>query len=268
MPTSFLSKRDGRVLRLTLNRPQKRNALRIIDCTHIVAALNEAELDDGIGAVLIDATGPVFCSGMDLTEVLRQDAPEEAAVHSELFTVGARITKPIVAAVQGPALAGGLGLVANAHVVVAADDATFGLTEIRLALWPFVVFRSVATAIGERRALEMSLTGRTITASDALAWGLVHHLAPAAELTDRAASVAATIAGFSSEAIRRGLDYVHRSRHQPPSDAVSLGHTMRLRTFGSADFREGVSAFFEKRDARWPSAEDPPPSSDSSDSME
>jgi enoyl-CoA hydratase/carnithine racemase len=229
--------------------------LRIVDCSQLVASLNEAELDDGIGAVLIDATGPAFCSGMDLTESLRGDAPERAAVHSELFTIGARMTKPVIAAVQGKALAGGLGLVANAHIVVAAEDAGFGLTEIRIALWPFVVFHSVATAIGERRALELSLTGRVIGSEEALQWGLIHHLAPAEELSARAATVAATISHFSPEALRRGMDFVHRSRSLAQEEAVELADVMRRRSFTSADFEEGVRAFFEKRSPKWPSLE-------------
>jgi enoyl-CoA hydratase/carnithine racemase len=248
--------REGRVLRLTLTRPETRNALRIVDCTQLVAALNEAELDDSVGAILIDASGSCFCSGMDLTEALQEDAPEQAAIHNELFTIGGRITKPIIAAVQGKALAGGLGLVTNSHIVVAAEDAGFGLTEIRLALWPFVVFRSVARAIGESRALELSLTGRIISAQEALQWGMVHHVAPENELTERALVVASTVSRFSPEALRRGLDYVHRSRSRPQSEAVELADTMRRRTFRSDDFAEGVGAFFEKREPSWPSLKD------------
>ncbi len=253
MVTNPKTTREGRVLRFTLNRPEKRNALRILDCSQLVAAFNEAELDDSVGAILLDAEGPAFCSGMDLAESLREDAPEQAAIHNELFTIGARITKPIIAAVQGQALAGGLGLVTNAHIVVAGEGAGFGLTEIRIGLWPFVVFRSVACAIGERRALELSLTGRVISAEEALQWGLIHHLAPNGELLERALAVASTVARFSQMAVRRGLDYVHRSRALSPSEAVDLADTMRRWTFKSADFAEGVGAFFEKREPEWPS---------------
>jgi len=253
MPTNLIASSEGRVLHLTLDRPEKRNALLIVDCADLVAALNEAELDDGVGAVLLDASGDCFCSGMDLTESLREDAPERAAIHHELFTIGARITKPVIAAVQGKALAGGVGLVANAHIVVAADDASLGLTEIRLALWPYVVFRAVASAIGERRALELSLTGRLITAQEALQWGLIHHIAPSGELSARAFAIASRVSSFSPEAVRRGLDFVHRSRTLSPPETVEFADARRRRSFASDDFAEGVNAFFEKREPKWPS---------------
>ena len=86
------------------------------------------------------------------------------ALHEQLFTIGVRLEKPMVAAVHGAALGGGTGLVANCHVVVALRDAAFGLTEIRLGLWPFLVFRAVAAALGERRAMELALTGRVFRA--------------------------------------------------------------------------------------------------------
>lgn len=244
---------DGRVLRVTLDRPEKRNALRVEDCLQLVAAFNEADLNQQIGAILLSATGPDFCSGMDLSEALHPDAPERAAIHEELFTVGGRITKPIVAAVQGRALAGGLGLVTNAHVVVAAQDAGFGLVEIRIGLWPFVAYRSVTHAIGERRTMELSLTGRVISAYDALGWGLAHYVVPAAELEDHSLAIARELASSSPEALRRGLEYAHRSRALSQKEAVELAEQLRRRAFRSSDFREGVTAFFDKRAPEWPS---------------
>lgn len=256
-------RREDRLLRLMLNRPEKRNALRVDDCRHLVTALYDAEADRRVGAVLLEAAGPDFCSGMDLSESLREDAPERAAIHDELFTIGSRLLKPVVAAVQGRALAGGLGLVTNAHIAVASSTAGFGLTEIRVAMWPFIVFRSVAEVIGERRALELSLTGRIIGAEDALAWGLVHYVVPAEELTERALALAAAVAGWSPEAVRRGLDYVHQTRGLGPKQALELADSMRRRMFRSADFAEGVRAFFEKRPPEWPSLKHNPGEEDS-----
>ncbi len=245
--------REGRVLRLTLNRPAKRNALSFEICRELAHAFYEAERDEDAGAILLAAAGPVFCAGMDLDEALAADAAEKAAVHEELFSVGIRLTKPIVAAVAGPALGGGLGLVANAHVVVAAQGSTFGLTEIRLGMWPFVVYRAVALALGERRALELSLTGRIFGTEEALSWGLAHHVVAALELDGRAGEIASALASSCTRTIRSGLAFVHETRGLNWKQAGELAARYRAEVFRSAEFEEGVSAFREKRPPRWPS---------------
>jgi enoyl-CoA hydratase/carnithine racemase len=244
---------EGRVLQVALNRAEKRNALTLEMCRELASTLEKAEGDRAVGAVLLAAKGNVFCAGMDLDEALEGSAGEHAAAHEALFTIGARLRVPVVAAVAGPALGGGLGVVANCHVVVAAQGATFGLTEIRLGMWPFVVYRSVALAVGERRALELGLTGRIFGAQDALAWGLVHHVAPAVEVEDRAREFAALIASWSPDTVRRGMAFVHEARGLAWKAAGEAAARARKPVFEGADFREGVQAFREKRPPRWPS---------------
>ena len=189
--------REGRLLRLTLNRPDKRNALNAALCHALVNALEDAARDPAVGAILLTANGKAFCAGMDLAEIEPgADAEEINAVHEQLFTVGARLTKPLIAGVHGAALAGGTGLVANCHIVVAAPGATFGLTEIRLGLWPFLVYRAVAAALGDRRTLELSLTGRIFDTAEARQLGLVHEVADAPQ--ERALEIARAIAQVQS----------------------------------------------------------------------
>jgi len=256
MPTHLEVRQEGRVLRLTLNRPEKRNALTLAMCREVAETLRRAESDRRVGSVLLDASGDVFCAGMDLDEALAGDPDEHSRVHEELFTIGARLALPVVAAVSGPALGGGVGLVANAHVVVAAQGATFGLTEVRLGLWPFVVYRAVAAAIGEHRAMELALTGRIVSAQDALAWGLVHHVVPPFELDDRASAIAAGLAASSQEALRRGMAFVNQSRALDSEAVGELARRARKAAFESPDFQEGVRAFREKRRPTWPSLEE------------
>jgi enoyl-CoA hydratase/carnithine racemase len=145
-------------------------------------------------------------------------------------------------------------LAANCHIVVAADDATFGLTEIRIGLWPFVIFRTVAAAVGERRATELALSGRIFPASEAREYGLAHHVVESAALLQRAQEIAAAIAESSPTAIHAGLAFVRDARGKSWEEAGHLARQMRNEVFRTADFQEGIRAFQEKRSPRWPSS--------------
>ena len=225
--------RENQVLHITLNRPEKRNALNGELCHALVAAFDEADSDPNIGSVLLSANGPAFCAGMDLSET-----EDFAEIHEQLFTTINRATKPIVAAVQGAALAGGTGLIANAHVVVAGPEARFGLVEIRIGLWPVLVFRAVSLAIGERRATELSITGRILPAEEAKSCGLVAEVHE--EPLQRAREIAETVAAYSANAMRRGLAYVREIRAMDWAEAGRLGQTTRAAMLNHEDFKRKV----------------------------
>lgn len=243
--------RDGRLLRVALNRPEKRNALNLELCRELVRALESADRDASVGAILLSGNGKCFCAGMDLNEVAEADTGAITDVQEQLFTIGSRLGKPLVAAVQNAALAGGTGLAANCHVVVAREDAVFGLTEIRLGLWPFLVFRSVSMALGERRTVELALTGRVFGVAEAKEMGLVHEVTP--RLEERAAEIALALAQSSPTALRNGLTFVHEVRGRDWKTAGEIARRIRDEVFDSEDFQEGLQAFLEKRMARWPS---------------
>lgn len=253
MSESLQISREGRVLKLALNRPEKRNALSLDLCRALAEAFDSGEADAGVGAILLSGNGKSFCAGMDLNEVLARESGPIDAVHEAIFTAGVRLTKPVVAAVHGAALAGGTGLAANCHIVVAAEDASFGLTEIRLGLWPFLIFRSVAASVGERRATELALTGRIFGAAEAREYGLVHHVVPPAETIERGLQIATRIAESSPTAIRAGLTFVGEARGRAWAKAGELARRMRGDIFRTADFEEGIRAFQEKRRPVWPS---------------
>lgn len=190
---SIRTEQDGRLRRITLGSPQTKNFLDAKLCRALIEELRAAAAHEDTGAILIDADGSVFCSGME-------DAEGEA-----LFGIASCISKPIIIAVKGVALAGGLVLLASAHVVIAAQGTSFGVTAIREGKWSDLVFRAVASATGERRALELGLTGRVFSTPDALAWGLVHMVAPAFELEDRATEVGRGLANANAEALKAAL---------------------------------------------------------------
>jgi enoyl-CoA hydratase/carnithine racemase len=198
---------EGQLRILHLNRPQKRNALSFALCQKLTAEFDLADQDPDIHAILLTAEPPAFCAGMDLKEVGIVPESEMSLIHDALFTVNTRLTTPLVAAVSGAAVAGGTGLVASAHIVVAHPDSRFGLPEVKIGLWPLLVYRAVSSAIGQRRATEWSLTGRTILAAEALSSGLIAELHEAPE--QRAREIAMTVASYRRDAISVGLDYVN-----------------------------------------------------------
>lgn len=241
----------GRVLQITLNRPEKRNALSLELARRLADALDEASANPRVGAILLAAAGKAFCAGMDLREMGRIDPDELAQAHERVFLCGARLTKPLIAAVHGAALGGGTGLVANAHIVFASPEATFGLTEIRLGLWPFVIYRAIVAAMGQRRALELALSGRIFGSDEAAQYGLVQYIATANELQQQAEATARRVADWSPVAISAGLQYVQAL--QAGSASPELATNLRNELMLGPDFQEGVSAYIEKRSPRWPS---------------
>ena len=242
-----------RVLQVTLNRQEKRNALTSGMCSELVQVIRSAQEDRQVGSILIRACGPVFCAGMDVDEALNMSHAELTDLHDDLFSIGFHSKKPIVVSVQGAALGGGVGLVAQGHIVLASENSIFGLTEIRIGLWPFMVYRSVEAAIGQRRTLELSLTGRTFTSEQALSWGLVHQVCPPTETYDRAKVVARELAKASPVAIETGLDYYHRSRGKSWKEVGELAAELRLNVMDTEDLKEGFEAFKQRREPQWPS---------------
>jgi enoyl-CoA hydratase/carnithine racemase len=249
--TTVETRLENRVLHIALNRPEKRNALNMQTCQELADAFDNAERDNAVGCILLSGNGAGFCSGMDLAEAREADPLRVMELQEKVFTVISRTRTPIVAAVHGPALAGGTGLAANAHIIVAAPDAKFGMTEIRVGLWPVLVYRPVELAVGERRATELCLTGRLFGAEQAREYGLVTeiHSSP----LERGLEIAIGIAANSPVALRAGLDYLHQIRMRNWEQAGRIGwHTRELLTRG-ADFEEGTRAFLEKRKPDWPS---------------
>lgn len=241
------------VLNVTLNRPDKRNALTAGMCADLVKAIRSAQKRHDIGTIRLGAAGQVFCAGMDLDEAAGMHDDEVADLHNDLFTIGSHSMKPIVVCVNGAALGGGLGLVAQGHIVLAAQGAVFGMPEIRIGLWPFLVYRSVEAALGARRTLELSLTGRMFSAQDALHWALVQHVCPLAETEDRANAIARELAKASPAGISAGMEYFQKSRGKSWKEAGELAKQLRSELMKSEDFREGYEAFKQKREPRWPS---------------
>jgi enoyl-CoA hydratase/carnithine racemase len=237
--------RYGRLLRLTLARPEKRNALSLALCEALGDAIESAE-PATTGCILLDAEGPSFCAGMDLRESLGVDPQRLAAAHERLFGLYRTAKVPVVAAVQGHALAGGTGLAAQAHIVYASETAEFGLTEIRIGIWPLLIYRSLEAAVGPRRILEWGLTGRRIPANEAKEAGLVQHVVRPEELSAKAEGLGREIASRSPDAIAAAMLYHNHHRGLSEESSRSLARELRESLMSSPTYREAIDALLKK----------------------
>lgn len=249
--------KEAGVARITLNRPEKRNALSEAMTKELVWALEKAGADEEIKAVVLTGSGPTFCAGGDLeyfARLVTKGAPaiyREGEESTELFRMGVRLKKPLVAAVNGPALGGGCGLVAMSHLAVAAEGAKLGTPEIKVGMFPFVIFPLLVRAVGPRKALELALTGELIGAREAERIGLVSRVVPPEALMAEAEKMAGALAGYSPLVLRLGLEVYNKAADMEAERAFSFLNTLRVIDFLSEDLKEGARAFLEKRPPRW-----------------
>jgi enoyl-CoA hydratase len=253
--TLLTSLADG-VARITLNRPDVRNALSRTMLQELAAALAAAEADEAARVIVLAGAGDkAFCAGADLKGVgdrgTTLQARESFGGLARMLEAMTRMRTPIIAQVHGYALAGGCGLAAGCDLVVAADDAVFGLPEIKVGLLPLVVMAPILRAVGRKRGLLMILSGEPVTAREAFDMGLVSRLVPRAELQSETSALAARLAAFSPSAVALAKEAAYTI--QDMDYGASLRYLRELITLVglSDDAREGIEAFFAKRPPRW-----------------
>jgi enoyl-CoA hydratase/carnithine racemase len=238
---------EGRVAWIRLSCAERRNLLDPPAVHALLGALEAAAADPGAGAVLILQKGEVFSAGIDYSSLLAPECPADFPENLlRLFDLISGMEKPVLAGVHGACAGAGVGLLASCHWVVAAQGTKFAVTDIHVGAWPYAYYGALAAALGERRARELALTGRTFPAADALAWGLVQELAPVFELEDRAFQMAAGIASLSPEALAAGLRFA-----SAPAREEALFRFRRA--LASPDLAEGMAAQRGRRRPLWPS---------------
>jgi methylglutaconyl-CoA hydratase len=243
----------GGVATLTLDSPANRNALSRAMRGQLRAALAEALADDAVRAVVLDHTGRVFCSGMDLTEAAGSGVQDQGVREfPEILQAIWTSPKPVVAVVRGPARAGGVGLLAACDVVVAGASATFAFSEVRLGVVPAVISAVVLPRMVPHVAHRLMLTGEVFDAATAAVGGLVDLAVPDAELDDVVAGQLAALTAGAPTALAETKRLLRAGT--PPLRFDELLE-LSARFFASADGQEGIAAFREKRPARWVPAE-------------
>jgi len=246
---------DG-VATITINRPERRNALSWTVMSELRSAFEEAKADHEVRVVVLTGAGDkAFCAGADLTG-MRADAGW-AEVHdgrgelARLFRTMWELGKPIVARVRGYALAGGFGLCLACDLVVAADDAQFGTPEIDVGLWPYMITVPLVRSMPPKVALELMMTGRRVSADEAMRIGFVNRVVPVDELDAAVAEVANTLAAKSPAIMKLGRDSFYAVWDQSADEALRLLHSMLTITSATEDAAEGIAAFAEKRKPEW-----------------
>ena len=247
--TTILVDDAGPIARLTLNRPDKRNPIGPATCGELVAALSVIRDRPEVRVVVLTGAGTVFSAGGDLSAMQQPTGP--VATLPELLLAMHELGKPIIAMVNGPALAGGLGLMVACDLVVAADTATFGTTEIAVGLWPMMITAEITRSVGRKTALEMMLTGRKLDAREALACGLVTRVVPAAELEAETARLAGELAERSPAAVALGLRAFYRSQDMAMEPQLRYLEGELGRVLALEDAAEGIAAFLGKRKPVW-----------------
>jgi methylglutaconyl-CoA hydratase len=249
MPLVQVSQEAG-ITRLTLDSPHNRNALSFNLMRELLAALDECARDERSRVVVLDHTGPVFCSGADLSETAAAAASGDmpANLLGDILTGVALCAKPVIAVVRGPARAGGVGLIAAADLAVCAQGATFAFSEVRLGVIPALISATVLSRLSIRDATELYLTGDVFDGARAAAAGLVNLAVPAEEIDAVTERWCASLVRGAPRALAATKDLLRRRPTLADVGELSL---LSLEFFMSEEGREGVMAFREKRDPSW-----------------
>lgn len=245
---------DGPIAAITLNRPEKRNALSLEMMREVIDALESIASSAQTRAVILAAAGNVFCSGHDLSEMTARTLSEYRLTFdlcTELMTRIQSIPQPVIAQVQGVATAAGCQLVASCDLAVASEAARFATPGVKIGLFCTTPMVALTRAVGRKRAMEMLLTGRMVDAQTAADWGLVNRVAPASELAAETRSLALEVAEASALTLSLGKQafYTQIDLDQPKAYAYAK-EVMSMNSL-AADAQEGIAAFLEKRRPCW-----------------
>jgi enoyl-CoA hydratase len=249
-----LSETRGRVGWVTLNRPKALNALNDALIDQLVTAVQKFDQDDSIGAMVIAGSEKAFAAGADIAamkdwsfvEVFKQD------YITRNWDALRRVRKPLIAAVSGYALGGGCELAMTCDLIIAADSARFGQPEIKLGIIPGAGgTQRLPRSVGKSKAMDLVLTGRNMDAQEAERCGLVARVVPAARLHEETLEVATTIASYSLPAVLAAKEAVNRAFETQLAEGAMFERRLFHALFATADQKEGMAAFLEKRPPRF-----------------
>jgi enoyl-CoA hydratase/carnithine racemase len=245
---------EGGIAIVTLNRPQRRNALSLEMMQELLGCLDGVGRDTAIRALIVAAAGKVFCSGHDLSEMVGRTVNEYRRIFDVCTGLMAKIQsipQPVIAEVQGIATAAGCQLVATCDLAVASEQAAFATPGVRIGLFCTTPMVALSRAIGRKRALQMLLTGELVDARTAAGWGLVNMVVPASELRTETRRLAAKVAESSSLVVGLGKQAYYAQIDLDQHKAYAYAKEVMTMNSLAGDAQEGISAFLEKRPPCW-----------------
>jgi len=258
MAEEVLYEVQDRVATITLNRPDTRNSISAGIRAGLSEGFDRADQDPGVSAVILTGAGGNFCSGADLGgggsfsgQQSFLDVHEGRGQFAQLLLQMNKCRKPILAAVEGYCLAGGMGLCLSSDIVIASEDAQFGTPEIRRGLWPYMVTAVLIRNLGRKKALELCMTGERISAAEAERIGMINYAVPKGEFKDRVERMAKTLSSFSPAIMGLGKRSFYQMADMTVEDALEYLKCQLTINAQTEDIVEGVLAFREKRDPHW-----------------
>jgi enoyl-CoA hydratase/carnithine racemase len=247
---------ENKLATITLNRPKRRNAMN----TEVIIGLNDAfdraGADPAVSAIVLTGAGGTFCAGADLggtvgSEQSFLDTHENRRSFAELLIRMNRCKKPILAAIEGYCLAGGMGLCLSSDVAIAIEDAQFGLPEIRRGLWPYMVTAVLIRNVGRKKAAELCMTGERIPAAEAARIGMINYAVPKDQYHEKIAQMARKLSSYSPAIMGLGKSSFYQIADMTMGNALDYLHSQLTLNTQTEDVREGIAAFMEKRDPVW-----------------
>jgi enoyl-CoA hydratase/carnithine racemase len=251
-----LYEQNEHIFTITLNRPEKKNALNPLLMNEIAFLIAHAKFNPNIRVVILKSNGTIFCAGADLKAFAGKDTEKkstvpEPAVSVKLGDVFAQLYKPCIAQVHASVYAGGFLLLGGCTHVIAVEQAEFGLPEVKRGLWPFQVMASLMPFMSARTLLDWCMRGKVLKANEALKTGIVTQVVEVVNLESIVDELAQELALVAPLAVRKGLEAYHEMQKLPTPDQHAYLHGMLQELLNSEDTREGLAAFAEKRNPNW-----------------
>ena len=239
------------IMEITLNRPEKKNALNSVMMNEINYALAYAKQEDTIRVVVFAAKGDIFCAGADLSKPKSESNVPKLENADDISLSLRHLFKPVISKIQGSVLAGALLIVCNSTHAIAVKEATFSAPEIHRGLWPFMVMAGLFRVMPKRAGLDFIMRGKPIDSKKAEEWGLINECVKKEELDEKVDKLANELASLAPETMKFGLEAYEKQDSKSFDDALPYLKEQIAKCFEGKDAKEGIAAFLEKRKPNW-----------------